>query len=271
MNSYIQILRPSNGLMAGIAVLIGFFLSSGHITFSYNLLYGMLAVFILSGAGIVINDYFDVEMDKINAPKRPIPSGKISKKGALIYSIILFVAGIGFAGLINKQCLVLACINTLLEFAYSWKAKRMFFVGNIVDSWFVLSSFLFGSMIVTGIMSTSFVVIIICLLAFLSNMGREIFGDIEDIVGDKAVKAETLPVKLGAKKAGLIASFFIIAAIILSFIPLYFHLLGRYYLYIVILADILFLYSLTKNAHATQKWMRIAMIVALIAFIVGIL
>ncbi|MCD6215666.1 MAG: UbiA family prenyltransferase [Candidatus Aenigmarchaeota archaeon] len=271
MNPYIQILRPSNGIMAAIAVLIGFLLSSGQFTFSYHLIYGIVAVFILSSAGLVINDYYDVEMDKINAPQRPIPSGKISKRSALIYSIILFVIGISFAGLINTQCFILAIVNSLLEIIYSWKAKKMFFIGNVVDSWFVLSSFLFGSMIVTGIMSTGLVVIVVCLLAFLSNMGREIFGDIEDIVGDKAVGANTLPVKLGVNKAKLIAYLFIIASVILSFLPFEFHLLGRYYIYIVVLADIIFIYSLTKNAHATQKWTRIAMIVALIAFIAGLL
>ncbi|RAP54232.1 MAG: geranylgeranylglycerol-phosphate geranylgeranyltransferase, partial [Methanosphaera sp. rholeuAM130] len=87
MNSYIEILRPANAIMASIAVLLMAIISH---TYNMEIALGALAVCIATGAGNTINDYYDYEIDKVNKPDRPIPSGRISLKNALHYSLILF-------------------------------------------------------------------------------------------------------------------------------------------------------------------------------------
>src|SRR3989344_737409 len=93
MNPYILILRPLNGIMSIIAVYVGTLVAGALLVPSLNLLLGMLVVFLVSGAGMIINDIFDIEIDRVNKPERPLPSGRITKKKAWAYSILLFIIG----------------------------------------------------------------------------------------------------------------------------------------------------------------------------------
>ena len=75
MNAYLEIIRPGNAIMAVIAVLLVAIISG---IFTLNVLLACTVVFIITGAGNSINDYFDHKIDAINKPYRPIPSGRIS-------------------------------------------------------------------------------------------------------------------------------------------------------------------------------------------------
>jgi len=249
--------------MGGLAVITGAIVSGAQVSILF--LYAFLAGLFITGAGMVLNDYYDLEIDKINTPHRPLPSGRISQKNALFYSIGLFIIGLFFAALLNIYCLLLALFNIFLEFLYSRKFKRVFLVGNIMVSWFTASTFIFGALItfnlkIVGIMS---------LLAFLSNMGREIFKCIEDTKGDRKMKLDTLPIAIGINSAKQIAQGFIAGAIIFSPVPYLSGLLNMTYLRIVIISDILFLYSLSQNPTKTKKITKLAMIIVLLAFLLG--
>ncbi|MCX8190108.1 MAG: UbiA family prenyltransferase [Candidatus Diapherotrites archaeon] len=277
---YIEIIRPSDCLMASFAVLIGFLVASGGFVVHdflmfLKLFFGMIAVFLFAAAGIVINDYFDYHIDKINAPHRPLPSGKIKRGHSLNYSYLLFSLGIFFAFLVsylspgNPWCLFLALINTALEIYYARNFKRMLLIGNFVDSWFVASSFLFGALIFgyENLQAVS----ILALISFFANAGREVFGDIEDIAGDKKLGLKTLPIIYGEKIAKKIGSALILLAVIMSPLPWFFGLLKMPYLFAVLLADAIFLASLSVDPRKNQLLTKIAMVVALFAFVVGVI
>ena len=283
---YWKILRPNDCFLAVIAVLAGLILTVGDSFIFWSALklgyfvetiaFACVSVFVICGAGIVLNDFFDAKIDRINAPHRPIPSGKIKKNHALYYSIILFVIGLILAWQINIYIFALALINTFLEILYAWKFKKMFLVGNIVDSWFPASSFIFGALIVgfyiTDLSSYfSQVFIWLALLAFLANLGREIFGDLEDVEGDLKSNARTMPIVLGDTKAVFFARVFIVLAVLLSFVPFSLQMLGFNYLILVFIADIMFVYSLTLQPGQNQAVTKWAMLVAMLAFIVGVL
>lgn len=70
MNAYLEIIRPGNALMAVITVLLMVIISGN---FTYDVLAAVVVVFILTGAGNSVNDYFDHKIDAINKPRRPIP------------------------------------------------------------------------------------------------------------------------------------------------------------------------------------------------------
>ena len=95
MNPYVEIIRPGNVIMAIIAVVLVAILGKN---INIPIILAMLCVFFAMSAGNVINDYFDYKIDLINKPQRPIPSGKISLKGAKNYAYILFIlaAIVGF-------------------------------------------------------------------------------------------------------------------------------------------------------------------------------
>ncbi|MDI6720989.1 MAG: UbiA family prenyltransferase, partial [Candidatus Aenigmarchaeota archaeon] len=93
MLSYIKIIRPVNCVMAAIAVWLGSIVAGSGILPGQNILYGMLSAFFICGAGMIANDYFDIEIDKINKPKRPLASGSVSKHFAILYAALFFFIG----------------------------------------------------------------------------------------------------------------------------------------------------------------------------------
>jgi len=268
---YGKILRPVNCAMAGLAVLIGAKIASGNFL-TQPVLFAIIATFLICGAGNTINDYYDHEIDKINSPGRPIPSGEISLMSAYYYTLILFSVGIILSVFINKLAILVAVFNSTMLFLYAGRLKNEGFVGNLTVSYLVASPFLFGGIAVKNISVT----LILVLCAGLANMGREIIKDVEDYNGDKAY-AKTLPTKIGFKSSGQVASFFILLAVLASPLPYVLNLLSLGYLVTIVVADIIFLYVIVvflkevtvKSAGKTQRLIKIGMGIALLAFFLG--
>jgi len=264
MNPYLEIIRPTTSFVAGLGAIVGAVVSGTQEPLL--LLYAFLTIFLITGAGMVLNDYYDLEIDKINAPKRPLPAGKISRKDALSFSAWLFIAGIFFSTLINSYCLILALVNSVLQYFYSKHFKRTFLLGNIIVSWFTASVFIFGALITLDFR----IVRILAPLSFLANMGREIFKTIEDIKGDKKMKLDTLPIAAGIDSAREIAQGFIASAVLLSPVPYLSGFLGAAYLRLVSIGNALFLYSFSQSPTQIKKITKIAMLIVLLAILFSI-
>jgi geranylgeranylglycerol-phosphate geranylgeranyltransferase len=254
--------------MAGTAVIVGATIASE--TFSTAEVYlAFLVAFLVCGAGNVINDYFDFEIDKINNPSRPLPSGKISLRVAHLYALGLFMFGIALCIFINKYALLLAAFNSFLLYLYAWKIKKSGSIEkNFTVSYLVASPFLFGGVAVEN----ASVTLLLALLAGLANTGREIIKDIEDLEGDKKI-IKTLPVEIGVEKSAVLASTFILAAVLISPLPYVFGILSINYLVAVALADAVFVYAALnlkgKKAREAQKLVKLGMFFGLVAFLAG--
>jgi geranylgeranylglycerol-phosphate geranylgeranyltransferase len=275
MKAIPQLMRMENCVMAGIAVAIGFVVAGGigpsvvgleSQVFGLAMAFG--AAFLITGAGNAINDYYDREADKKNAPKRPIPSKNISAKAAFALSIMLFASGIAMAFFVNLACFALAGFNSLLLFFYGRNLKSSVFAGNVAVSYLTASTFVFGALVIGNPAATVF----LALLAFLANVGREIIGDIEDIKGDVKAGIKTFATRYGEGKAWLWGRVYIVAAILLSPLPWAVGLLGESYLVAVMGADALFMASvITKSPRKNQKLTKIAIFAGLLAFLLGAL
>ena len=162
-----------------------------------------LVVFLVSGAGNAINDYFDIRIDSINRPERPIPSGRVKLKEALYFSYLLFVLGTLLAFSINVVCGIIALFNSILLIFYAKTLKGTPLLGNLSIGYLTGSTFLFGASVFGfGGLKALFVLF---LLAALAITAREIVKDIEDMEGDRTEGADTLPLRIGAKKASYLA------------------------------------------------------------------
>ncbi len=265
MFAYAEIIRPVNCAMAALAVYIATIVAGAGFYPPDAVIYGMVAVFTICGAGMIINDYFDIETDRINRPDRPLPSGRVKKGTALAYSIVLFMAGIALSYMISMTCLYIAVGASLLLVIYNAVLKRMLLIGHMSVSLLVALTFVFGGFIVNNYIPTLF----LALLAFLANTGREIYKSIEDILGDTKVGITTLPMKYGVLRAKTIASAFLIVAIMLSFVPFLLNILGLVYLLFVVIADIVFLLAVLMPTKFSSKACKLAMLIALIAFLAG--
>ncbi len=265
MLAYLKILRPLNGLMSVIAVWIGSLLAGYPLMPRMEILLGFISVFFVSGGGMVINDFFDIEIDKLNKPNRPLPSGKISRHTAVWYSAILFLVGVSAAFMIGYDALIIAVISAGLLIAYAASIKKTILVGNLVISGLVALTFIFG-----GIIANNYTPVLpLALLAFLSNVAREIYKTIDDALGDQKYDVNSVAIKLGVKNARMIANIFLIVAVIFSFVPYFLGLLGMVYLFFVIIADIIFLATAVVPVAYSSKLVKIGMLVALISFIAG--
>lgn len=262
-----EILRPFNCAMAGVAAVIGMAIAGSFNPLASALI--LLAVFLITGAGNSVNDYYDREIDAVNRPLRPIPSGRIPPSVAFDYSLALFAAGSILAGLVNQICLAVAIINSILLFLYARNLKATPLAGNVCVAYLTGSTFLFGGAAfgLVGLLPNQ----VPFLLSFLATMSREIAKDIEDMEGDRLGGARTLPILAGEKLSAGLAAAFALAAVALSFAAPF----GKAYLAIAVLADLFFLMSMQRIAKAdaagSQKALKRGMAVALLAFLAGAL
>lgn len=267
----LELIRYRNCAMAGLAAVIGGFIAYSAAQGPLILLPVFLTVFVVTGAGNAINDYFDAGIDAINRPDRPIPSGRITKESAYTFSIALFAAGVIISYFIGTIPFFIAAFNSLLLYFYAFSLKRKVFVGNLSVAYLTGSTLLFGGAAFgeKGIEIT----LVLFFLSMLATLAREIVKAIEDVEGDRKEGASTLPIRIGEKRSAYVACTFGILAVILSPLPYLMNLFNAPYLYVVGIADALFLYAvvliLKKNPSASSKFFKIAMFFALLAFIAG--
>ncbi len=266
MIDYLKLIRPLNCLMTAVAVYIGAVVAGG--SFAGPVILAMISAFLICAGGMAINDYHDIETDKVMVKKKkkdkPVAKGVIKKENALIISLVLSFIGLAAAYFISMAAFYIALFSAMVLFAYSTKLKRILFVGNFAISLLVALSFVYGAITVGSAASVLYLV----LLAFLSNMGREIYKDIEDVMGDKKVGRKTLALHIGVLKAKSIATMFILAAVALSFVP-FFLTMDYVYLFFVIIADIVFIGAVISPIELRTKLCKAAMVIALIAFYAG--
>jgi geranylgeranylglycerol-phosphate geranylgeranyltransferase len=280
-----ELIRYENCLMAGFAATTGTFIAENimasdafdlfHLK-NYPLLdmgRVFLVVFLISGAGNAINDYYDFKIDSINRPERPIPSGRVKLKEALYLSYFLFALGTFLAFSIQQICGFIAFFNSSMLILYAKTLKSTPFLGNLSIGYLTGSTFLFGASVFGfGGLKALFVLFVLSALAITA---REIVKDIEDMEGDQIEGIDTLPLRIGAKKASYIAVLIGFLAIFLSPLPYLMSVLGLRYLYFVLLADLGFFAAIhqilaLKNPAKSSKMFKIAMFFALLAFIAGV-
>jgi len=270
MNAYLEILRPVNALMAVIVILLMAIISGN---FTLDVLLAVLVIFTVFGAGNVINDYFDHRIDAINKPGRPIPSGRIRLKTALIYSISLFIIGIIIAFFISLIMGIIALLSSILMIWYAYSLKRMVIIGNLSISFLTGLCFVFGGIAANEIITS----IYLGFYAFLMTMAREIVKDMEDMEGDKADGANTLPIAHGGGISSKLAAFLMIIDSISSPIVFFLGILTIYYLVAFAPAFVLFIYcawSILKdqsveNTRDVSKKIKIGIGIAFLAFAAG--
>jgi 4-hydroxybenzoate polyprenyltransferase len=134
---YIILVRLPNVFTAASNILPGYFtivtaISSSFINTNILYLIGLMtSSSLLYLAGIVFNDYFDIEIDKKERPNRPLPSGKVTKRKALIIAISSMIAANVLALVINWTSFIVAVILTIIIIAYDCRLKHNTTTGPI--------------------------------------------------------------------------------------------------------------------------------------------
>ena len=276
--AYLELTRPLNGVIALISAWLGgMFASQGRVEniIDIRLLLVSISALALLSAGNAINDYCDYNIDRINRPKRPLPSGRIRRRDALIFATVLVAIGIWLGALINRNATGIAILVGVALVSYAFWLKRTPFVGNLVVSGLTGLTFIAGGVAIDSVKGT----LIPATFAFLFTTAREIVKDLEDTEGDLKHNLKTLAI-LNPQLAVKTAIGFMALVILFSPIPYLFGWYSWHYLIVVGLGVDLVLIGLAmrlwrdaskENCAAIQHWMKWDIFVGLGAIYIGVL
>jgi len=275
---FLRLMRPLNCVMMGFAVIVGAALASG-LRFPpeawRGLLLSFLTAFALTGGAMAVNDYYDREIDAVNEPQRPIPSGAVSPGEALLLFFLLTLLGLSTALLTSLRCLVMAAFAWSVMTLYSTRGKRTGLPGNLLVSTCVSLPFIYGALALGGDLPPSS--LLFSSMAFLSNTAREVAKGIADIKGDVRGGIKTIAVTYGPRTAALTVVALNSAAVLLSILPWLWHLVSPWYLPTISASDVGFISSslwLLRDPHQKRaKWAKrlflLWMGLGLIGFLIG--
>lgn len=264
----LDLTRPSNTVAAGVLTFIGAFVAGGAFSQAWLTVSAVVATWFATAAGMVINDYYDRDIDRINAPDRPIPRGAVSARGALAWSVVLFGGAVVFALQLPLLAIAIAFVNLLALVLYTRFFKGTPGFGNLVVAYLGGSTFLFGGAAVGAPYAAG----ILFVLAALSTFAREVVKDVEDIEGDREEGLETMPVVLGEGRSLEIAAVTLALAIVASPLPYVWGLFGAVYLVAIVPVDALLAYAGWRSFDdptTGQRYLKYGMYLAAGAFIVG--
>jgi UbiA prenyltransferase family len=171
---YLRMMRPANivtsvaDILAGIA--ISGVLSSGTSIPWLSIVLLAASTACLYGGGIVFNDVFDADLDKIERPERAIPSGVISLQHATILGSILLLAGIALASLNSLTSGLLALLVAVFALLYNKIGKHHFFFGPLNMGLCRGFNLLLGISIVPEMLSNHYLAIIPVIYIFSITM-----------------------------------------------------------------------------------------------------
>jgi geranylgeranylglycerol-phosphate geranylgeranyltransferase len=275
LKAYLELFRPELPFAAGICVILGEFIALGKFPSFWPMFLGFTCGFFLSGTALVLNDTFDLEVDRVNTPERAIPSGRVSLREAVILSILSTLLGLVAALAINLPALVLGILFWVIGFLYNWKFKQTGLPGNLMVSASVAVTFILGGIAVGQPWNK--IVWLFSLLAFLIDLGEEIAGDAMDMEGDRKRASKSIAIKMGRRFALRVSGIIFALVILVSFVPYVFGWFGFGYLIMITIMDLAVIYFTVRLLRSSTSeegrfYMRRIYLLALfgmLAFLLG--
>jgi len=274
MKPYITLVRPINFIITALSILASCLLAGGTQEQLLIMIFASLSGALIGAGGMVINDILDIEIDRINKPERPLPSGAVERYDALMFYAILTGFGLIMSAYTTRAAFIIAFIAVPTIVLYSKVLKGTPLLGNITVGALTGLAFIYGGAAVQNIRQA----LMPALFAFLINVGREIVKDMEDVEGDSKNHALTLPVKYGMKNAGIVATTFLIFVIASTFIPFAGGIYGmKYFITVNLGVNLVLVYVIislwkdqsVKNLNLISTILKWDMLVGLLAIYLG--
>jgi len=275
----LEIIRPVNCAMIGFAVIVGEFVSKPPRISLVPTVLGFLTGFFFCAFSMIVNDVYDVEVDRVNQPGRPIPSGRLSIHGALVFSFLNLGIGVVTTVLsLSPPAVGIALAYAFLSWLYSYRAKKAGIAGNIIVASSLAIPFVYGGVIGGGGIFSSLLVMM-ALTAFFSGVGREVVKAMADTFGDEKRGIRSVALSQGMRNAAVVGATFFLLAVVSSWLPLVLRLANWIYMAGVIFPDAIFIFlafSILRkrdgaNAYRVKRTALMGMLVGLIVFIGGAL
>ena len=202
IKAFLSIIRPQNCIIGGLTVISGIAIAYqqnpvGPDIAAYGLmfLYAYLTYFFVAAGGNVVNDIFDIEIDKINRPHRALPSGRMSIRQAWIYVGLLSVIGIVFALLNGLLGALIVIVFLIIGYAYAAKVKELGIAGNFMVAFSFAFGVIYGSFVYgesVNAIGISVPAWLFFVTAFMILQARETIKGAEDVEGDEIRNVRTI-------------------------------------------------------------------------------
>ena len=276
---YLELARPHNVVVAVLNGLVGvvtvWALLFNHIVCLRESLGALLSIALVSAGGYAINDYFDIDIDRLNKPWRPIPSGRVTPGEAHVYSLLLFAAGVYVGFQVSPYNGLYALLVAILLYLYpAWMKRRHALAGHFTVALTGASTIVYGGIAVGAcggrVLDALKVSLMPAVYAFTLILAREFVKALEDYEGDAAMGASTIATEYGIRAAKLLASTLLVAVAIASPLPT---LLGYgvVYLSLALIVALLSLYSVILVARGeyakARRMLKIAFGIGGLAFL----
>ncbi|GBD90369.1 (S)-2,3-di-O-geranylgeranylglyceryl phosphate synthase [bacterium BMS3Abin04] len=270
----VEISRPVNVVITFITILLAGIICSVPKGLNENIWLAALSGIFITAAGNIINDYFDIEIDKINKPDRVLPAGKLKPGSALLLYTLFSIIALFLSAQINLFAFLIIAFTCLMLFFYSYKLKKVIIMGNLVVAFFTGLAFIFGGVAVGNWQAGIFP----ALFAFFVNLIREIVKDAEDIKGDKLTGVITLPQKYKTETVIFILVFLTALLIVLTTFPFFLKIYNiEYFIIVMVVVNVLFVYFIREiknnfslqNLQKMSSLLKLNMILGLISIFIG--
>lgn len=235
--SYLTLTRPFTLVMPALGMLTGGTIALGAhalppegpppiITNVWaRIAIGTLMAAVLNGASNVLNQVYDLEIDRINKPERVLPSGALTPRQAMRFSIALYAIAIVLSVLTGWACAIIVLVAAFATWAYSappLRLKRLLFIANLtiaIPRGALLK--VAGWSAVGSIVSWELWYIALTIAVFV--FGAVSTKDFSDVEGDRLHGCVTLPIRYGNRTASLLIAPFLFMPSALIFAGLALH------------------------------------------------
>ena len=277
LRGMLDLARPVNCAMIGFAVIVGAFVSRPPTIPWLQLALGFFTGLFICAYSMAVNDIYDLEVDRVNRPDRPIPSGRIPVRQASRLSLIMLVLGLTCSVLsFNPLALVFAFAYAFISWLYNSRAKRTGLPGNLIVASSLAIPFIYGGAVSGGSIVGS-LLLMMALTAFFSGVGREVVKSMADVEGDAKRQVNSLARTRGLGFASVVGASFFLLAVLTSWVPLLTGLANQVYTFGVIIPDVIFVYLAVaivirhdpQSAYGVKRTALAGMTVGLLVFIGG--
>ncbi len=273
----VRLVRPVNCAMIGFAVLVGEFVSKPKVVPVVGSALGFMTGFLICAYSMAVNDVYDVEVDRVNQPDRPIPSGALSVSDATRLSLAALIAGIACSVLsLSPAAVAIALAYALLSWLYNARAKKSGAPGNLIVASSLAIPFVYGGVVAGGSVVSS-LLLLMAATAFFSGVGREVVKAMADTEGDAKRGINSIARANGQRAASAVGAVFFLLAVVTSWVPIALGVVNRFYPYGVLVPDAIFVYLAASilakpdagNAHRVKTIALAGMLAGLIVFVGG--
>lgn len=221
--------RPLTSLSGGLVVLLGGYVAGTGEWVKIGLAF--FTTLLVASSANAWNDYLDVEIDRINQPRRPLPAGIVSLRSARSYSFIMAGASLLVAAFINLPALLIVLFSNLLLFLYSLRLKSTVLMGNAIVALLSAMSAIFGGVAAGNAKPSLWLALIVA----VAIMGREVLKTLADYEGDLRQRCRTIATVWGRRKARVVFFLLVAATLLVMLAPYLFDVYRPVYAYIVAL------------------------------------